>query len=37
MFCGDHKFNGDIGGWDTSKVTNMSRMFAYATNFKFNK
>ncbi len=26
-------FNGDIGDWDTSNITNMSHMFAYAVTF----
>jgi surface protein len=26
-------FNGDIGGWDTSSVTNMSNMFEFAVSF----
>ena len=28
-----HKFNGDIGNWDTSNVNNMCNMFFGSNNF----
>ena len=33
MFNNARDFNGDIGGWDTSNVTNISYMFFGANNF----
>ena len=33
LFNGKTDFNGEIGGWDTSKVTNMYGTFASATAF----
>ena len=30
---GANKFNNDISTWDVSRVTNMFRMFAYASSF----
>ncbi|MEM9424398.1 MAG: BspA family leucine-rich repeat surface protein, partial [Spirochaetota bacterium] len=33
LFANMHRFNADIGDWDTSRVTNMERMFAGASRF----
>ena len=33
MFGRNPNFNQDISGWDTSKVTNMSRMFFQTSTF----
>ena len=33
MFLYANNFNKNIGGWDTSKVTNMTNMFFNANNF----
>ena len=33
MFFHSDNFNGAIGNWDTSKVTNMKSMFGYAISF----
>ena len=33
MFEDSHAFNQPIGKWDTSKVTNMEKMFYYAVAF----
>ena len=33
MFFGASAFNGNIGSWDTGKVTNMSLMFNNASAF----
>jgi surface protein len=33
MFKGASEFNGDVSGWNTAAVTNMSRMFEGASAF----
>jgi len=33
MFYNAYKFNGNIGDWDVSSVTNMKSMFKYAYEF----
>ena len=33
MFSGNSAFNQDIGGWDVSKLTDMSYAFAFASTF----
>ena len=36
LFVDCYKFNGDVSGWDTSRVTNMSFMFGKCYNFNCN-
>merc|ERR1712157_308492 len=33
LFLGCHKFNGDISGWNTENVSDMSYMFEYDNEF----